>query len=242
MTSQMWQSIRTCTHSLQYEGSLPQMPLHPIMATAPLDLLHVDFTSIKTTLVPNQSPRFPNILVFQDHFMKHVLAYVIPDQTTKTIAKFLYQGYISILGALAMLLSDRGANLMSSVINKMCKILGVRKLQTMPYHPQTNGLVERSHQTIMRMIGKLGEDKRANQPSHLAEIMHACNATCSTVTGYNLHYLMFRWRPRVLVDFYFPTIGSTKAPMREASAKHVDEYVACVCDGLRTTLREAQTQ
>ena len=28
--------------------------------------------------------------------------------------------------------------------------------------PQTNGLVERSHQTIMQMIGKLGEDKKAN--------------------------------------------------------------------------------
>ena len=42
----------------------------------------------------------------------------------------------------------------------------------MPYHPQTNGLVERSHQTIMHMIGKLGEDKKADWPSHLAEIVH----------------------------------------------------------------------
>ena len=34
---------------------------------------------------------------------------------------------------------------------------------------------------------------------------------------------MFRQRPRLLVDFVFPTIGSSEAPMREASAKHVDE-------------------
>ena len=54
MTSQMWQSIRTCTHCLQHEGSLPKALLHPIVATAPLDLLHVDFTSIETTLEPNQ--------------------------------------------------------------------------------------------------------------------------------------------------------------------------------------------
>ena len=96
------------------------------MATTPLDLLHVDFTSIETMLQPNQSPRVTNILVFQDHFMKHVLAYVTPDQTVKTIAKFLYRGYISIFGALARLLSDRGARLMSSVIEEMCKILGVK--------------------------------------------------------------------------------------------------------------------
>ena len=46
-----------------------------------------------------------------------------------------------------------------------------------------NGLVERSHQTIMQMIGKLGEDKKANWPGHLAEIVHAYNATSSAVMG-----------------------------------------------------------
>ena len=138
------------------------MPLHPIVATAHLDLLHVDFTSIETTLEPNQSPRVANILVFQDHFTKHVLAYVTPNQTAKTITKYLYQSYILIFGALARLLSDRGANFMSSIINEMYKILGMKKLWTTPYHPQTNGLVERSHQTIMRIIRKLHEDKKAN--------------------------------------------------------------------------------
>ena len=41
--------------------------------------LHVDFKSIETTLEPNQSPRVANILVFQDHFTKDVLAYMTPD-------------------------------------------------------------------------------------------------------------------------------------------------------------------
>ena len=59
----------------------------------------------------NQSPRVINVLVFQDHFTKHALAYVTPDQTVKTITKFLYRGYISIFGALARLLSDRGTSL-----------------------------------------------------------------------------------------------------------------------------------
>ena len=64
------------------------------MATTPLDLLHVDFTSIETTMELDKSPHIANVLVFQDHFTKHVLAYVTPDQTAKTIAKFLYGGYI----------------------------------------------------------------------------------------------------------------------------------------------------
>ena len=225
--SHMQQAIRNFTHCLQHEGSLPKAPLHPIVATAPLDLLHVDFTSLETTLEPSQSPRVANILVFKDHFTKHVLAYVAPDQTPKTIAKFLYQGYISVFGALTRVLSDRGADFISSVIEEMCKILGIKKLQIMPYHPQANGLVERSHQMIMQMTGKLGEDKKANWPSHLTEIAHTYNATHSKVMGYSPHYLMFRQRPRLPVDFYFPTIGSNKAT-REASAKHVYEYIASI--------------
>ena len=160
----------------------------------------------------NQSPRVTNILVFQDHFMKHVLASVTPNQTAKTVTKYLYQGYISIFEAPVRLLSDRGFHFMSRVINKMCKILSMEKLQTMPYHPQTNELVERLHKTIMRMIRKLGKDKKANWLGHLAEIVHAYNATCSTVTGYSTHYLMFGQRPRLPVDFYFPTLRSTEAP------------------------------
>ena len=58
-------------------------------------------------------PRVTNILIFQDHFTKHVLAYVTPNQTAKTVAKFLYQGYILIFGALSRLLSNQGAYFMS---------------------------------------------------------------------------------------------------------------------------------
>ena len=126
MAKQMRQTIRACTCCLQYEGGLSKAPLWPIVATAPLDLLNVDFTSIETTLELNQSPRVANILVFQDHFMKHVLAYVTPDQTAKTLAKILYGGYISISGAQTRLLSDRGASFTSNVIEELCKILGIK--------------------------------------------------------------------------------------------------------------------
>ena len=149
-------------HCLQHEGDLPKVPLHLIVATNPLDHLHIDFTSTEMNKELNQLPRVTNVPVFQNHFTKHVLAYVTPDQTAKTVTKFLYQGYILIFWAPARLLSDSGANFMSSIIDKMCKILSVKKLQTMPYHPLTNELVERSHQTIMRMIGKLGEDKKVD--------------------------------------------------------------------------------
>ena len=48
MAKQMRQTIRACTCCLQYEGGFPKAPSCPIVATAPLDLLHVNFTSIET--------------------------------------------------------------------------------------------------------------------------------------------------------------------------------------------------
>ena len=106
MAKQMRQVIKACKCCHQYEGGTPKAPLCPIVTTPPLDLLHVDFTSIETMLELNQLPRVTNVFIFQDHFTKHVLAYVTPNQTAKPIAKFLYGGYISNFGTPARLLSD----------------------------------------------------------------------------------------------------------------------------------------
>ena len=91
------------------------------------------------TLGLNRPLKVANALVFQDHFTKHVMAYVTPDQITKTVTKFLYQGNISIFESLARLLSDWGVNFMSSIIDEMCKLPSVKKLQTTPYHPRQMG-------------------------------------------------------------------------------------------------------
>ena len=124
-------------------------------------------------------PKVANVLVFQDHFTKHVMVYVIPNHTAQMVAKFLYKGYILIFGALARLLNDQGATFMSSIIDEMCELLSMNKLQTMPYHPQTNGLVERSHQTIMQMIGKLEKTKRPHgQDIRLNSLCLQCHPVC----------------------------------------------------------------
>ena len=68
MAKQMRQVIKACRRCLQYEGSTPKAPLCPIVATAPLDLLHVDFTSIETTMELDKSPRVANVLVLPRPF------------------------------------------------------------------------------------------------------------------------------------------------------------------------------
>ena len=115
-------------------------------------------------------------------------------------------------------------------------MLGVRHSKTSPYHPQTNGQVERAHQTIMRMIGKLVQNKKADWPNHLAEIVQAYNSTRSSITGYSPHFLMFGRRPHLPVDFYFPTQRDLPQP------KDMDGYVTKLQIRLKEALREVEAQ
>ena len=96
MAKQMRQVIKACRCCLQYEGGTPKAPLCPIVATTPLDHLHVDFTSIETMMELDKSPKVANVLVFQDHFTKHILAYVTPNQTAKTMSLNFYMEAISL--------------------------------------------------------------------------------------------------------------------------------------------------
>ena len=143
------------------------------------------------TMELNKPLKVTNVLVFQDHFTKHVMAYVTPDQTAKTVAKIMYQGYILIFGAPAKLLHDQGLNFMGNIIQELCELMGIKKIRTLPYHSQTNGQVECTHQTIMQRIGKLGKDQKADRPNHFSEMVQAYNSTRLAVTGFSPHYLMF---------------------------------------------------
>ena len=78
--------------------------------------------------------------------------------------------------------------------------------KTSPYHAQTNGQVEWMNQTIIRMIGKLEQDKKARWSEHLLEMLSAYNGTCSVVTGYSPYFLLFGRKARMPVDYLFPTL------------------------------------
>ena len=180
--------------------------MKPLTCSGPGELLHVDFTSIEETVPLKEEPVIHNLLVLQDHFSKYVVAYVVKDQTAHTAAETLRNWYFRLFGAPAYLISDQGKAFMGHIITHLCELYGVQKLRTSPYHAQTNGQVEHMNQTIIRMIGKLEEDKKARWSKHLPELLLAYNATRSTVTGYSPYYLLFGRRPRIPVDYLFPTL------------------------------------
>ena len=160
----------------------------------------------KYEAAPPIEPVIQNVLVLQDHFSKYVVVYVVKDQTARTTAETLRNGYFELFSAPAYLISDQGQAFTGHIITHLCDLYGVQKLRTLPYHAQTNGQVERMNQMIIHMISKLEEDKKACWSKHLPELLLAYNATCSAVTSYSPYYLLFGRRSRIPVDYLFPTL------------------------------------
>ena len=100
--------VRGCPRCQAYEGEVPRAPLCPIQAYAPLELVHLDYTSIESTMELSKPPMVKNILVMTDHFTRYTLAVVTKDQMAKTVAKMFYECFIAVFGAPTKLLSDRG--------------------------------------------------------------------------------------------------------------------------------------
>ena len=99
----------------------------------------------------------------------------------------------------------------------VCLAFSIQKCCTTSYHAQCNSQVERFHQTLFHMLGKLTKDKKAQWEKHLLEVLQACNSTRLAVTSYSLHYLMFGRHPRLPIDFYFPTGVPSSAPTMSPS-------------------------
>ena len=51
-------------------------------------------------------------------------------------------------------LSDRGSVFMRKVFRRVAKILGIDTIQSSPYRPQGNGVVERLHGTLKPTLAK----------------------------------------------------------------------------------------
>ena len=139
-----------------------------------------------------------NILMMTDHFMRCTLAVVTKDQT---VAKVFYKCFIAVSGVPTKLLSDRGANFTSTLAEELCAAFSIQKCRTTAYHTQCNGQVERLHQTLFHMIGKLAHNKKAQWEQHLPELLQAYNSTRSVVTSFSPHYLMLGRCPCLSVDY-----------------------------------------
>ena len=217
MSRALIMAVSNCGRCKQFEAKPQILGMQQIICTEPMEMVHVDYIKMEVTVSTQEKPVVKNVLVV-DHFTQYVQAYVTRNQMARTTARVLYNEYFSMFGFPQKLMSDQGTGFTSKVIAAMCSLLGIEKIQTTPYHPQSNGSAERVHQTLRRMIGKLDPEKCQKWPAHLGSVLIAYNATWSLVTGYSPYYLMFGRRPQLPIDLLFPTHRehNLTQPLKEA--------------------------
>ena len=211
MQTEAMQHVQQCTRCLRRKTPSHVAPLQPIHVAQPLELVHMDYLSLE----PSKG-NIENVLVITDHFTRYALAYPSKTQTAQATARILWDNFICHYGFPEKFNSDQGRNFESDLIKELCKIAGVKKLHTTPYHPQGNGQCERFNSTLCNMLGTLSEEEKSDWKSYLGCMTHAYNCTKHASTTYSPYYLMFGRHPRLPIDVEF---GLPKSNSGDNSSK-----------------------
>ena len=89
-------------------------------------------------------------------------AFAVPNIEATTIARLLVDEILGRHRAPRRLLSDRGANFLSSLVREVCFLMNTHKVFTTSYHPQCDGLVERFNGTMAQCISHYVDSKQKN--------------------------------------------------------------------------------
>lgn len=101
-------------------------------------------------------------------------------------------------------------NFESKVVRELCKLFGIKRTRTTPYHPIGNGSVERFNQTLLKMLGTLEHDQKADFKSHVAPLLQAYNATKSGTFHVHTDVLGqgVKWEPHRKQKLYLWTLNT----------------------------------
>lgn len=87
------------------------------------------------------------ILTLQDDLTKFVQAFAMPEHNAEIVALHFLK-FCTRFGFPDNILSDQGREFCSSTFKEFNKLLSIKHKLASPYHPQTNGSLERTHLTL----------------------------------------------------------------------------------------------
>ena len=176
-------------------------PLTNIKVGNPMQLVAVDILGP----LPESEARNSYILVAADYFRRWVEAYPIPNQEATTVARKLTDELFFHFSPPEQLHSDQGRQFESTVTAEMCKLLGIAKTRTTPYHPQCDGLVEHFNRTLLAMLATAVQERLFKWEEYLRRLCMAYNTSIHPTTGYTPFYLMFGRQARMPIDIMYGT-------------------------------------
>ena len=227
MTSDIQRWYDKCERCCMAKDKQPKLQTHmgSLVATAPLDVLAIDFT----VLEPASDGR-ENVLVITDIFTKFTQAIPTKDQKAKTVAAALVNNWFVHFGVPRRIHNDQGRNFEGTVIRELCRMYNIPQTPTTPYRPQGNGQCERFNRTMHNLLRTLSDDNKRRWPKHLPELMFSYNATPHASTGYSPFFAMFGRDPRMPVESFL------ELEQEDTRTSSIDDWLEGHCRRLNHVL------
>lgn len=134
------------------------------------------------------------ILTLQDDLTKFTQAYALPNHEAKTIADKLTHDFICKFGIPESILTDQGPDFTSNLFKEVANIFKVKKLQTSPYRPETNGALERSHRTLADYLKHFVKTDQSDWDEWLDFAMFSYNTTVHSSSKFTPFELVFGYK------------------------------------------------
>ena len=159
----------------------------------PLPIMSVPFDCIAMDIVgPLPRSRSGNryILVLCDYGTRYPEAVPLRNIDAEHVAEKLVKVFAR-MGIPSEILTDQGTNFMSRLLSEVYNLLLVKTIQTSPYHPQMDGLVERFNQTLKAMLRKVADDEGKDWDKLLPYILFAYREVPQASTGFSPFKLVY---------------------------------------------------
>src|ERR1043166_10299807 len=127
--------------------------LNPIEVTGPFEMIGIDF--VGPLLRTKHGNKY--ILVTTDYLTKWSEVKATKEATAKVAKDFIYKEIICRHVCTKIILSDRGSHFRNEIVDELCAQFKIEHKLSSPYHPQTNGLVERFNRTLCEALAKVIE-------------------------------------------------------------------------------------
>ena len=117
-----------------------------------------------------------HILVISDYYAKWTECFAMPNMEAKKVAKLLVEDVIVIFGTPYVIHTDQGVQFESHLFQEVYRLLQIQKTRTTPYHPQSDGMVERNNRTILTMLTAFVNEHQSDWDEHIPYISMAYRA------------------------------------------------------------------
>ena len=189
MGRQIKDYCRTCPVCLQWNNHKePKPPLQPLpVVSTPWSKVALDIVGP----LPLTKDGYRYLLTIIDFGTRFVEAIPLKRVDAKTTCQALMQVF-ACFGVPEEILTDNGGNFTAAVTEELLKHLQCSHITSSPYHPQSNGMVERANGIIKKVLDKIAAGKSKTRWKELLPAMLMAVRTAKhTALGVSPYHLLF---------------------------------------------------